>query len=157
MASELLLNLDEYDLNQVAISAEELDVHLPQTGDMRQIDNMAWVNDEASLCISVKNVRDDEFWVAGHIPGRPLYPGVLMIEAAAQASSVLYRLKAKNDVFVGFTRCNNVVFRGQVVPGDTLYIITREVEFRMRRFIAENQGIVNGQLVFEASVTGMIL
>lgn len=157
MASELLLNLDDFDLTQVAISAKELDTYLPQCGDMRQIDNIVWVNDEASLCISVKNVRDDEFWVPGHIPGRPLYPGVLMIEAAAQASSVLYRLKAKNKIFVGFTRCNNVVFRGQVVPGDTLHIITHEVEFKMRRFVADNQGLLNGQLVFEARVVGMIM
>ena len=124
---------------------------------MRQLDHIVWVNDTSTSCVAVKKVRDNEFWVPGHLPGRPLLPGVLMIEAAGQSSSVLYRLKTGLDRFIGFIRCDDAVFRAQVVPGDILYIISKEVEFKRRRFITRNQGILNNKLVFEARITGMVL
>ena len=155
MAAELFMNLDDIDLDQVAYSARDLDDMIPQCGDMRQIDHVVWVNVDASLCVTVRHVRDDEFWVPGHIPGRPILPGVLIIESAGQASSILYRLKTKADHFIGFIRCDDAVFRGQVVPGDVLHFITKEIEFGNRRFITRTQGISQGKLVFEAKVTGM--
>jgi 3-hydroxymyristoyl/3-hydroxydecanoyl-(acyl carrier protein) dehydratase len=86
-----------------------------------------------------------------------MLPGVLMIEATAQLASIVHRLKCKNSGFLGFTRCDDVVFRGQVVPGDTLYILGHELEMRPRRTICRGQGVVNGQLVFEATITGMVM
>ena len=109
--------------------------------------------------LGVKHVRDDEFWVAGHIPGRPLMPGVLMIEAAAQLCSLLQRTahKTRRSSFLGFTRCDDVAFRGQVVPGDTLYLLAKEISYHPRRFVSAAQAITNGQLVFEATITGMVI
>lgn len=155
MPAELLVDLAQLDPHQVALSREEVGAILPQTGDMRQLDWVTHVSAAVDLAIGVKQVRDDEFWVEGHIPGRPLFPGVLMIEAAAQLSSVLYRLKIGNDSFVGFTRCDGVAFRGQVVPGDRLDLVARELEFKPRRFVCQTQGLVGGRLVFEAKITGM--
>jgi 3-hydroxyacyl-[acyl-carrier-protein] dehydratase len=83
-------------------------------------------------------------------------PGVLMIEAAAQVSSILFRLKSGERRFIGFTRCDDVVFRGQVVPGDEMLLLAAERRFGRRRFETVNQGVVNGQLAFEASITGMV-
>ena len=57
--------------------------------------------------------------------------------------------------FVGFARCNDVIFRGTVVPGQKLYMISQVVEMSRRRAIAKCQGLVNGNLVFEATITGM--
>ncbi|MCZ6835201.1 MAG: hypothetical protein O7G85_05440 [Planctomycetota bacterium] len=155
MATEQLINLDTLDLTNVALSKEELDKFIPQSGNMRQIDHIAWINEDQSMCVSVRKVRDDEFWVEGHIPGRPLFPGVLLIEAAAQAATALYRLKCKDDGFLGFARCDDVIFRGQVVPGDVIYFVTKELEFRRRRSITLNQAILNGTLIFEGRITGM--
>ena len=45
--------------------------------------------DHNGKIVGYKDVREDEFWVEGHIPGRPLLPGVIMIEAAAQLASFL--------------------------------------------------------------------
>ena len=105
----------------------------------------------------VKAISEEEFWVPLHIPGRPLMPGVLMIEAAAQLSSILYRYKSKIEAFVGFTRCDETVFRGQVVPGDDLYLVSREKSFGRRRFVTETQALVNHTIVFESRITGMVL
>lgn len=157
MAAPLLIDFATIDMAGIALSRERVGEINPQSGDMRQLDYVIWLAPDASLGLGVKHVRDDEFWVPGHIPGRPLLPGVLMIEAAAQMSSILFQMKGTKFPFIGFTRCDNVAFRGQVVPGDTLYILAREVDFGKRRFIAEAQGVVNGKIVFEVQITGMVM
>jgi len=118
---------------------------------------VVYLNDDASIAVGVKRVTDQEFWVPLHVPGRPLMPGVLMIEAAAQLSSVQYHRKTVNPEFVGFTRCEKAAFRGQVVPGESLYLVSREIDFRRRRFITETQGMIDSKIVFEARITGMVL
>jgi 3-hydroxyacyl-[acyl-carrier-protein] dehydratase len=56
---------------------------------------------------------------------------------------------------MGFARCDNVIFRGTVVPPTKLYMIAKMTENSKRRAVAKCQGIVNGTLVFEATITGM--
>jgi 3-hydroxyacyl-[acyl-carrier-protein] dehydratase len=129
----------------------------PHRGHMVQLSGVAWWCDNHG--VGWKDVRDDEFWVDGHIPGRPLYPGVLMIEAAAQLSSfvqLIPRLDDPDPKFLGFTRCDDAVFRGQVVPGDRLVLLTDLVKRNNRRFISRCQGFVRDQLAFEVTVTGMV-
>ena len=157
MPAELLFPLDDIDLSEVIGSYEHVGEVNPQEGDMRQLDHIIWTNTEKTHILGVKHLSDSEFWIPGHIPGRPLMPGVLMIEAGAQLSSYLYHLKTPGAPFVGFTRCDDVIFRGQVVPGDTLYLLGVETQFRPRRFICKTQGVVNGAVVFEAQITGMVI
>ncbi len=157
MAAPPFFDINDLDLGAVALDGDEVGRLNPQSGDMRHLDHVVWFNEDITLALGVKQVRDDEFWVPGHIPGRPLFPGVLMIEAAAQLASLLYRRKCDESRFLGFTRCDNTVFRGQVQPGDTFYILGREIEFRPRRFKSEAQGMVDGNIVFETQITGMVM
>ena len=159
MAASPLIDIASIDLSQVAISPEDVGELNPQQGPMRHLDHVIWRSDDATSGLGLKRVRDDEFWVPGHIPGRPLFPGVLMIEAAAQLCSILQllRLDADPPKFLGFTRCDDVVFRGQVVPGDTLYLMARELKSGRRRFVSAAQGWVDDQLVLEARSTGMVM
>jgi 3-hydroxyacyl-[acyl-carrier-protein] dehydratase len=105
-----------------------------------------------------RDVRADEFWVKAHIPGRPLFPGVLMIETAAQLVSY-YVMKCYPDKgFVGFGGVDGVKFRGAVQPGDRLVLLGKMLEIRgLRRAVGQTQGLVNGQMVYEGKITGMIL
>ena len=80
-----------------------------------------------------------------------------MIEAAAQNSSYYMTRHVGIQGFLGFTRCNDVVFRGQVVPGDELILVTKLTSRNTRRFVSRDQGWVKGKLTFEAEITGMIL
>ncbi|MCK5175074.1 MAG: beta-hydroxyacyl-ACP dehydratase, partial [Planctomycetes bacterium] len=95
------------------------------------------------------------FWVRGHIPGRPIMPGVIMLEAAAQIASFfmkrIYGLKG----FIGFSGIDKTQFRGTVVPGDRLYMIGHISKVRSRQFSADVQGLVNGEMVFQTRVSGM--
>lgn len=155
MVPSLLFDLGGVDLDAVQFDVQEIERTNPHRGDMRLLDGVTFAADDFLCAIAYKNIRDDEFWVAGHIPGRPLFPGVLMIEAAAQLASFMTIRKWPKLRFLGFTRVNKVSFRGQVVPGDKLYILAKAVNFRPRRFICAAQGMVNGSLVFEAQVVGM--
>lgn len=156
MPQQLLFDITPIDLSAVFATSEEVGRRNPQAGHMRQLDHVIWMSPDDREMLGVKQVRDDEFWVEGHIPGRPLMPGVLMIEAVAQLSSYLFRVRSNEDQFLGFTRCTDTVFRGQVVPGDTLLLLTQEVVFSRRRFTCRGQGVVDGRLVFESTVTGMV-
>ena len=156
MAPQLLFDLSAHDLDKVLYDSTHIEAHNPHRGAMRLLDAIVWEDvDEVTHAIGYKDVRDDEFWVPGHIPGRPVFPGVLMIEAAAQfASYITMRLFDKID-FIGFAGVTDVKFRGQVVPGDRLHILIQGMNMKPRRAICKAQGVVNGNLVFEGTVTGM--
>jgi 3-hydroxyacyl-[acyl-carrier-protein] dehydratase len=155
MASPLLIDLSTIDLDATAASEADVGRVNPHCGPIRQLDRVIWHDSAVTQGVGVKFIRHDEFWVPYHIPGRPLMPGVLMIEAAAQLGSFLYRTKIPNLPFVGFTRCTDTSFRGQVVPGDTLHILCKEVESNRRRFVSQFQCVVAGKLVMETTITGM--
>ncbi|MEE2906247.1 MAG: beta-hydroxyacyl-ACP dehydratase [Planctomycetota bacterium] len=157
MSSEQLFDFSSIDLNSVFMTPDQVADCNPQRGGMRQLDHVIYIDDGASKALGIKQVRDDEFWVDGHIPGRPLFPAVLMIEAAAQLSSILYQSRTKETAFLGFTRCDKAVFRGQVVPGDTLLLLAKEHKFQRRRFSCDAQGVVNDKVVFQVKITGMQL
>lgn len=157
MASAPLFDISALDLSQTICDSVGLDQFLPQTGPMRQCDRMVWANADYMQCVGIKDVRPDEFWCEHHIKGRPLYPGVLMIEASAQCASWQFRHRYRHLGFLGFLRCDDAVFRGQVVPGDTFVILAQEIEGNSRRFISLVQGMVRGKLVFEAKITGMAI
>lgn len=150
----LLFDISGLDLTGVVADTEEIESINPQSGDMRQLDYLVYWNDALTEAIGVKEIRENEFWVPGHIPGRPLYPGVLQIEAAAQLSSFVRRSRV-DEGFLGFTRVKNWSFRGQIVPGDTLVILTQEVKSNARRFVCDLQGFVDQKMVFDGSITGM--
>lgn len=157
MAIEPILDINTINLSNVVLTEETVGKLNPQTGDMRQLNYVAWVSEDNQTGVGIKEVKDDEFWVAGHIPGRPIYPGVLMIESAAQMSSILYHRNAESNHFMGFTRCDKCSFRGQVVPGNTLAVVSVIRKFQRRRFVCDTQGYVDGNFIFEAQITGMMM
>jgi 3-hydroxyacyl-[acyl-carrier-protein] dehydratase len=155
MPPSLFFDLSQIDFDHPVAGPAEIEAVNPQRGDMRHLDAIDWLADDMTGVVGHKDVRDDEFWVPGHIPGRPLLPGVIMIEAAAQLAAYIMIRRRPDAGFVGFTGCDNVKFRGQVTPGQRLILLGKEVGFRPRRVICDAQGVVDGQLVFEARITGM--
>src|SRR5690606_41817999 len=124
-------------------------------GGMRLLDAVGYGSPDEIAYVAYHDVRDDEFWVPGHIPGRPIFPGVLQIETAAQVASFVCLSKMGDQAFMGFAGVDDVKFRGQVVPGDRFVVLCHETEFRRRRSVCSTQGYVGDTLVFEAKITGM--
>ena len=159
MASEPFLDPATLNLNNVAVSKEEIFKVNPQRDEFEQLDRIILIDLEAGMAVGIKTQTPEEFWTRGHIPGRPLMPGVLMIEMAAQISSVIYHLKFETGgkKFFGFGGVNNVKFRGSVEPRDDLIMVVRAKALRSRMAIFEAQGFVDGKMVFEGEVTGLVL
>ena len=155
MAPAFLYDISKIDLNAIVIPIEGIRAVIPQRHEFELLSGIVHIDDPEDCIIGVKDVTDHEFWVRGHIPGRPLMPGVLMIECAAQLCA--YRTMARRPEmgFMGFARCDDVIFRGTVVPPTKLYMIAKMTENSKRRAVAKCQGTVNGTLVFEATITGM--
>lgn len=155
--SKYLFDFSHVDFDRPQATIELIHRVNPHRDHMMQLSGVAWWDDRRG--VGWRDVRDDEFWVSGHIPGRPLFPGVLMIEAAAQLSSFVQLIPDVEDPdpkFLGFTRCDDAAFRGQVVPGDRIILLSDMLKRNKRRFISRCQGFVRDQLVYEVTVTGMI-
>ncbi len=159
MASEPLLDPTTVSTDEVAVSKEEILALNAQRDEFEQVDKIVSIDLEKGQGVGIKTQRPDEFWTRGHIPGRPIMPGVLMIEMAAQISSVVYHLKfeTNGEKFFGFGGVNKVKFRGSVEPGDDLLMVVQATKLRSRMAVFETQGFVDGTMVFEGEVTGLIL
>ena len=104
--------------------------------------------------VGLKNVTFNEPYFPGHIPNRPLMPGVLMVESMAQVGGViLIKLPGMTGKFFAFAGIDKVRFRRPVVPGDQL-IMTVELLSLKRNRIAKMQGKgeVDGQLAVQGEM-----
>jgi 3-hydroxyacyl-[acyl-carrier-protein] dehydratase len=124
---------------------------------MEQLTSILYEDTETHCCAALKEITEDEFWVRGHMPGMPLMPGVVMLEAVAQLSSYFTQ---KHDLLgaemVGFGGVDDVRFRGVVSPGDRLILMVKLAKVRRGRMIvAEFQGVVGQNLVLEGTLRGI--
>ncbi|MCD6364759.1 MAG: beta-hydroxyacyl-ACP dehydratase [Planctomycetes bacterium] len=157
MAAKPLLDLTKFSTDRILIDREGINKVNPQRFEFQQLDGIYYVDLDIGEAAGLREVKDDEFWVRGHIPGRPLLPGVLMIEAAAQLVSYIAMSRHPERGFMGFGGVNDVKFRGTVVPGQKILMFAKELEMRTRRCVGATQGFVDGKLVFEGTITGMWL
>jgi 3-hydroxyacyl-[acyl-carrier-protein] dehydratase len=156
MPPKLLFDISGIDLSNVIADQEAIRQVNPQRGDMEHLNGIVWFDKDRRV-VGFKDVRADEFWVSGHIPGRPLLPGVIMIEAAAQLSSYFVKAVLKWEGFIGFGGVEDCKFRMQVLPGCRLYLLAEQSSTRHRRIVCKMQGLVEGQLAFEATIIGVAM
>lgn len=156
MPPSLLIDLDQVDLTQVALTGEQIyDQILPQRFEFQVLDGICMIDPERGFLIAYADIKSDGWWVRGHIPGNPLLPGVVMLEMAGQTAAVGAKLLAHFDGFVAFGGVEHCKFRDSVVPPARLYVLGVQGEARRRRFSCTTQGVVDGRLVFEATIIGL--
>lgn len=156
MASDLIFNIDAVDLEEEQMSRAQIAAYLPHRGPIFMLDRLIWMDEQCDHAVSVHHVPTDAWWRDGHIPDTPLMPGVLMVEAGAQLASLMYYKRSAETCFAGFTRIEDVRFRGQVAPGDDLILLCRGIKYNPKRFVTQIQGLVEGEIVFSGCITGMI-
>ena len=131
MPPKLLYDLDLLDFANPQYDIEEIRKTIPQRHEFEQLTAVVKFFPDEHLLAGFKDLRDDEFWVRGHLPGRPLLPGVLMIESAAQLCSFYQANFFESPHFFAFGGANNVKFRGSVSPGSRLILLCKGILLRI--------------------------
>lgn len=133
------------------LSIEEIQAILPHRYPFLLVDRVTMVK-PGVVIEGYKNVSINEPFFEGHFPGRPIMPGVLMVEAMAQLGCIMIRLLPElSNKLVLFAGINEVRFRRQVVPGDRLDMKAEIIKIKGIIGKASGSAWVNGELVMSGS------
>jgi len=156
-AKNFIVDLKTIDFDRVVADIEEIRKYNPQRFEMEQLSAIVYEDPVNIACVVYKDVGHDEFWVRGHMPGMPLMPGVVMLEAVAQACCYCaHKFKLLGDATVGFGGLEEVRFREPVLPGDRLIVMCRLLKLRKPHLlVCEFQGVVGQRIVVEGQLKGI--
>jgi len=143
-------------MSEIVLTTEQIKEMLPHREPFLFIDAVTKL--EANLIEGYRDIKADEFYFAGHFPGFPVMPGVLMVEAIAQAGILLVckvreERRGRNTLFAGIER---VRFRRQVRPGDRLLLSADVVSGRSSVYRIHGTAKVGDELACEAVVIGAL-
>jgi 3-hydroxyacyl-[acyl-carrier-protein] dehydratase len=157
--SGLIIDVSQLDQNRVVADIHEIRRYNPQRFEMEQLTAIIHEDTQGKLGVGYKDVRHDEFWARGHMPGMPIMPGVMLCECAAQLCSYLSQ---KYDLLgaevLGFGGMDEVRFRDPVYPGDRLVMVAQLIKVRRGALvISQFQGFVRNAMVCEGQIKGVPL
>ncbi|QOJ15842.1 MAG: beta-hydroxyacyl-ACP dehydratase [Planctomycetia bacterium] len=155
MPPTVIIEPSSLDFSRVLLSREEIGKFNPQRFEFQLLDGVVLMDHEARKYAGYYDAREDAWWVRGHIPGRPIMPGVVMIECAAQMASLVAHHLLDDLGFLGFSGVSDVKFRGVVTPPARFILVGQALEVKRRRVICATQGFVDGEMVYEGVITGM--
>ena len=159
MPSEPLIDFEKTDLARVVATREDVLEKIRQRGRFALLDGILQIGGEKGLIVGFKDIRADDWWASDHIPGRPIFPGALMCEAAAQLCSFDYLRQhtLPEGGFLGFGGMDATRFRGVVQPESRMLFAARPERVRSRMFTYSAQGFVGRELVFETQILGVLV
>jgi 3-hydroxyacyl-[acyl-carrier-protein] dehydratase len=140
------------------ISIEEIQRFIPHRFPFLFVDRVLELNPGKSIR-ALKNVSINEAFFQGHFPDRKVMPGVLMIEAIAQAGGILlyHSIPDPERKFVVLSKIDNARFRRQVVPGDQLIIEAEILKIKSRFCYLKGRASVDGEVAVEGEMVAGLL
>ena len=152
-----LIDFSEFDYDQIVADKDKVYEINPHRHELALLDAVLLLDDKR--IVGYYDVPKDVFWAKGHFPGRPLMPGVLIAEVAAQCTSYLGTTSGiKGDAVIGLAGLENIKFRAPVKPGDRLTVMA--VEKRSRKgvmIVTQFQAYVGQVLVSEGEIKGIAI
>ncbi len=134
------------------LSSEEIMKILPHRYPFLLVDKIIDF-EKGKRCVGVKSVTINEYFFQGHFPGKPVMPGVLIVEAMAQVGGVLMLASEEHKGKLAyFMAANRIKFRKTVVPGDQLVIEVTSGKIRSKTGTVLTKAFVNGQIVAQAEL-----
>jgi 3-hydroxyacyl-[acyl-carrier-protein] dehydratase len=129
----------------------------PHRYEFEMLTAIVHVDRQRHRIVGYKDVRPDEFWVRGHMPGYPLFPGVLMCEAAAQLAAYYYTSQNIGDagMLVALGALDEARFVRPVRPGERLILVGTGLKVHRRLTRFHVLGLVGQERAFETQVSGM--
>lgn len=155
MPPPLLFDPDEYDLTHVIVNREQLYERLPHRGEFMLLDGVLVMDTEAERIVAFADIQADAWWATGHFPGRPILPGVCLLEMAGQAAWYYTRQFVGHRDVLAFAGVDTCRFRGTVAPPCRVLLLGVSLDIRPRRCVCAFQAVVNGKIVFEGELTGI--
>jgi 3-hydroxyacyl-[acyl-carrier-protein] dehydratase len=140
------------------LNVKEIQAILPHRYPFLLLDRIVQIERRKKI-VALKNVTANEPFFVGHFPGEPLMPGVLIVEAMAQAGAtlLLFELENRDQKLVVFTGIERARFRRPVVPGDQLRIEVTVLVWKRSVGRMSGEVFVDGKLVAEATVSCVVV
>jgi 3-hydroxyacyl-[acyl-carrier-protein] dehydratase len=141
-----------------SLSLDEIMDCLPHRYPFLMVDRIVDINGDESA-VGIKNITYNEPIFQGHFPGKPVFPGVLIVEGMAQTAGaiVIARERAKGQRFIVYMlTIDKAKFRRPALPGDRLEYHIRKVQRRRNVGRYEAKALVDGVVVAEAEIGAMI-
>ena len=141
-----------------ALDIQQLLQYLPHRYPFLLVDRIVKMRDDES-CVGIKNVTFNEPQFQGHFPGRPIMPGILLIEGMAQTAGALcvHSQRLATPKLVYFMTIDKAKFRKPVVPGDTVEFHLQKLNKRRNMWWYKGEARVAGTLVCEAELSAMLV
>lgn len=144
--------------NKKEFNIEEILEILPQRYPFVMIDRITKFT-PGEKCTAIKNIAANEPYFQGHFPGRPIMPGVLILESMAQAGAFLVLYDLENPLKKGMflSAVEKSKFRKTIVPGDQVILEMKLLKFRLGTVKLRGEAYVDDKLVVEATILATLV
>ena len=158
LAKELVSRAEKKALARPMLSIEQIFQYLPHRYPFLLVDRVIEY-EERKRIVGLKNVTINEPFFVGHFPGKPIMPGVLIIEAMAQVGGLLMldTLENLDEKVVYFMSLDNVKWRRPVIPGDQIRFELEVLQIRGTTCRMKGIGTVDGHVVAEAEMMARVV
>lgn len=143
--------VNQSDQRQVLDIKQILNI-LPHRYPFLLVDRVLELDLEKGYVLAQKNVTINESFFQGHFPESPIMPGVLILEALAQAGGILVHLKSPGDKIAILLSVNHAKFRLPVKPGDVLHLRGQGLHFSSKGGRVKAEALVNDKVAVEAEI-----
>jgi 3-hydroxyacyl-[acyl-carrier-protein] dehydratase len=133
--------------------AKDIEKILPHRYPFLLLDRIIYMNLEENEIIGLKNVTVNEPFFQGHFPGAPIMPGVLLLEALAQAGGVLVHQKGYDKKIALLLNVTSAKFRRPALPGDVLHLHAKGIHISGNGGRFRAKAMIGDQIAVEAELS----